>query len=125
MKKIIVLMTVSTLMIASIFTGCTTPGSSQDSTPSTSMNETDKAPTVSLDKAREIALAHAGVTAENVVFDDKEYDVDDGIAVYELEFTADGITYEYNVDAQSGEILSHEFSLDDDYDDDNDDDDDD
>ena len=67
-------MTVFTFMIASIFTGCTTQGSSQGSTPSNSMNDTVKAPALSLKKTREIALAHTGISSENVIFDDDDDD---------------------------------------------------
>ena len=62
-------------------------------------------PYITLEKAKEIALAHAGVNAADAVFDDREFDHDDGTAVFELEFTAGGVEYEYNVDAVHGTIL--------------------
>ena len=65
-------------------------------------------PYITLEKAKEIALAHAGVNAADAVFDDREFDHDDGTAVFELEFTAGGVEYEYNVDAVHGTILQAE-----------------
>ena len=41
-------------------------------------------PYITLEKAKEIALAHAGVNAADAVFDDREFDHDDGTAVFEL-----------------------------------------
>lgn len=62
-------------------------------------------PYISLDKAKEIALAQADVSAADAVFEDKEFDFDDGITIYELEFTAGGNEYEYDVHAVTGKIL--------------------
>ena len=46
---------------------------------------------IGIQKARELALAHAGL--KDAVFSEGEDDLDDGI--YELQFTAGGIEYEY------------------------------
>src|SRR5699024_1277667 len=63
---------------------------------------------ITLDEAKQIAFDHAGVKAEDAHFDDQEFDKDDGIKLYELEFYANGFEYEYDVDAVTGEILKHE-----------------
>ena len=62
-------------------------------------------PYITLEKAKEIALTQANVNAADAVFDDKEFDHDDGTAIFELEFTAGGVEYEYDVDAVSGKVL--------------------
>ncbi|MGI6161506.1 MAG: PepSY domain-containing protein [Christensenellales bacterium] len=64
---------------------------------------------ITMDRAIEIALAHANVKSEDAVFDDKEFDKDDGRAIYELEFKAKGIEYEYDIDAKIGRIISYEW----------------
>ena len=74
-------------------------------------------PYITLEKAKEIALTHAGVNAANAVFDDREFDHDDGKAVFELEFTANGKEYEYDIDALHGIILHAEHDGMTDYDD--------
>ncbi len=68
--------------------------------------------------AKEAALAHAGVV-DGTDFE-VEFDYDDGIMVYEVEFYKDGVKYEYNIDATTGNILSSEVEGNDDLDDDTD-----
>ena len=61
---------------------------------------------ISADKAKEVCLGHAGVSADQAVFEKTKLDVDDGLQVYEMEFAADNAKYEYEINALSGEILS-------------------
>lgn len=63
---------------------------------------------MTLEEAKQIAFDHAGVKAEDVHFDDEEFDIDDGVKLYELEFYANGFEYEYDIHAVTGEILKHE-----------------
>ena len=60
------------------------------------------------DKAKEIALNHAGVTADKVSFMKCEFDRDDGIAVYDVEFYFDRCEYDYEINAKNGKILKVE-----------------
>ncbi len=60
---------------------------------------------ISYEKAKEIALAQAHITSDGVVFEEREFDFDDGLAIYELEFTKDGVEYEYDIDALSGKVI--------------------
>jgi len=61
-------------------------------------------------KAKEIALSHAGVENGNVTFVKAEADRENGKNVYEVEFyTSDHKEYDYEIDAQSGEILSYDY----------------
>lgn len=55
--------------------------------------------------AKSAALADAGVSADAATFDVVEFDLDDGIMAYEVEFWANGIEYEYDIDATSGAVL--------------------
>lgn len=72
-------------------------------------------------RAREIAYAHAGVTAGNVLHCEVELDHHDGHGVhhgaeccaYEIEFKCGGYEYDYEVDAVTGEILKSQQELDD------------
>lgn len=69
--------------------------------------EPDK-PTAALltkDEAVSIALEHAGFTAEQVSRLQVEYDVDDGVPEYSVEFFADGYEYDYEIHAETGKIL--------------------
>ncbi len=56
---------------------------------------------ISLEKAKELVLTQLGLTEAD--FSYTEYKLDDG--KYELEFHADGVEYEYEVDAVTGKIL--------------------
>ncbi len=60
---------------------------------------------IGLEKAKELAMAQLGI--KDAVFNEKEYELDDG--VYELEFIADGIEYDYDVDARTGKILERDI----------------
>ena len=67
---------------------------------------------IGIEKARELVLAQLGL--DNAVFSEGEYDLDDN--VYELEFTAGGIEYEYEVDAVTGKVLEADREHNDDWD---------
>ena len=59
-------------------------------------------------EAEAIALKHAGFTAGQVKGLRSEYDFDDGVARYEVEFRVGQWEYDYDVHAESGKILSFE-----------------
>lgn len=63
---------------------------------------------ISLDKAKEIALSHAGLSADQVTFVKVKMDFDDGIQKYEIEFYYNYREYSYEIDANTGNILSYE-----------------
>lgn len=57
--------------------------------------------------AKNAALAHAGLTADQVTVAKVDFDMEDGRMVYEVEFWADNVEYEYDVDATTGEIVKN------------------
>lgn len=63
-------------------------------------------------KAKEIAVAHAGLSGKTVKFDKVELDTDDGLTVYEIEFYHDGMEYNYEINAANGTILEYEIDND-------------
>lgn len=65
---------------------------------------------IGADSAEAIALNHAGFLETEVSRLKSEFDIDDGRAVYEVEFDKDGREYEYKIDATDGSII--EFDLD-------------
>ena len=62
-------------------------------------------------KAKTIALNHAGVSASNAVFLHAKLDYDDGRAVYDVDFWSGNKEYDYEIDAQSGAIVSYDFDI--------------
>ncbi len=80
-------------------------------------DDLDEQGRIGMEKARELVLTQLGLT--EATFSDAEYELDDG--VYEMEFTANGVEYEYEVDAVTGKVLEADYENNDDWDDDDDD----
>lgn len=59
-------------------------------------------------RAKEIALADAGLSESDVRFDRTELDRDHGRAAYEVEFYYDRTEYSYTIDAVTGEIIEYD-----------------
>lgn len=59
-------------------------------------------------KARELALAAAGVAEADTTWLNVELDADDGRMVYEVEFGTASAEYEIDLDARTGEIVKNE-----------------
>ena len=72
---------------------------------------TQTASVISVDKAKQIALSHAGVSGAS--FKKVKLDTDDGVRVYEIEFKVGNVEYEYDIDASSGAIISSSSEVDD------------
>ena len=60
------------------------------------------------EEAQTIALQHAGFTADQVTFLRTEFDFDDGVPQYDVEFHEGRWEYEYEIHAETGVILSFE-----------------
>ena len=87
---------------------------------SISKKDLDSNGLIGLEKAKEIVLAQLGLSEAD--FTERDYELDDG--VYELEFTANGVEYEYEVNAFNGKVLEADREHNDDwghFDDDQDD----
>jgi uncharacterized membrane protein YkoI len=67
---------------------------------------TDANAKITEEKAKEIALNHAKLKQDGVSRMTVKMDHDDGQMVYEVDFYADGVEYDYEIDANSGEIIS-------------------
>lgn len=60
------------------------------------------------EEAQSIALEAAGLTADSVTGLRTEYEVDDGVPLYEVQFYHENTEYDYTIHAQTGEILSYD-----------------
>ena len=65
---------------------------------------------IGIDQAKSIAADHAGYAVSEVSFSKTKLENDHGRTKYEIEFYKDFVEYEYEIDAESGEII--EFSSD-------------
>lgn len=63
---------------------------------------------ISAERAKEIALSHAGLASNQVTFKRTELDFDNGIQKYEVEFYYNNREYSYEINANTGDILSYE-----------------
>ena len=54
------------------------------------------------------AAAHAGVSVSDVTWSEVEFDCDDGIMLYEVEFRTSSAEYECDVNATTGEVVKFE-----------------
>lgn len=60
------------------------------------------------EEAQEIALTHAGFTADQVTGLHVRFEVDDGVPEYEVDFVQDGWEYDYTIHADTGDILEYD-----------------
>ena len=60
-------------------------------------------------KAKQIALAHAGVSEGSIREFECELDREDGIMVYEIDFECGNYEYEYEINAATGEIVKYDI----------------
>lgn len=65
---------------------------------------------IGAESAKQIAAAHAGLHANSVFFEKAKLDRENGIMVYEVEFSTYDYEYEYDIDAVTGRIVK--FSVD-------------
>ena len=66
---------------------------------------------ISLDKAKEIALSHAGLSADQVTFVKVKMDFDDGIQKYDIKFYCNGQEYDYEINSFNGQIIQFDYDM--------------
>lgn len=57
--------------------------------------------------ALEAACAHAGVDVNSIIAHHEEFDSENGRMVYEIEFYADNVEYDYDIDALTGAVVKY------------------
>jgi uncharacterized membrane protein YkoI len=76
-------------------------------------NKDTSSPFIGVDQAKTIAVNHAGLSLSDVTFTKVKFETEDGKSIYDIEFYKDGIEYDYEVDASTGEILNFDRERDD------------
>ena len=79
--------------------------------PSTEAPTKAQASEISVEKAKQIALSHAGVGSAR--FTKAKIDYENGIKVYEIEFKVGNMEYEYDINVVNGAIVSSSAEIDD------------
>ena len=78
---------------------------------STKQPEQNAGGQISLEDAKNAALTDAGVSAADVVYTKEKLDYEDGIMVYDIEFYADTVEYEYEINAATGDVYSKSMEV--------------
>lgn len=124
-RKIPVLLALAILTIAAIFTACSPRQAEQqleqfeaavenriDAAEEALSNAVQEAmpttPAITAEDAKAIAVEHAGLVGQQLSRLHAEYEIDDGVPQYDVEFYHNGIEYSYEIHAETGEILSFE-----------------
>ena len=84
------------------------PAQAQTSAPATAQTVTGIG-TVDEAAAQKIALEHAGVKAADATITKSKLDYEDGRQVYDIEWYAGGAKYDYEIAADTGEIISSAY----------------
>lgn len=93
--------------------GATGADSAKQTDPSAGQTDTPSGDMISQEEAKAKALAHAGLTVDQVNFVRSQLDREDGRQVYDVEFyTKDGKEYDYEIDAKTGEVRSYDYDAD-------------
>ena len=87
-----------------------------DQASSVAYGEVSKSQYIGKDVALDTALDRLGITESQISGCDIEFECDDGIITYDIEFRVGGVEYEFEIDATTGKIISGD--IDDEWDDD-------
>lgn len=63
---------------------------------------------ISKDDAKQKAFKHANISENDVTGLRVDLDRDDGVLKYEIDFRHGGYEYDYDINAETGEIISHD-----------------
>lgn len=85
-----------------------TQASPDASNPTQPATDKENSGYISVDEAKQTALKAAGVTAEDAVFEKAEFDGNDLIPNFDVEFYANGYEYDYEINAKDGKVLASE-----------------
>ena len=80
------------------------PAPSGEKPPANAQTST-RQPAAGEEAAKNAAFAHAGISAADAAVTKCKLDWEDGRQVYEIEFQAGGVEYDYEIDAASGAVL--------------------
>ena len=67
---------------------------------------------ITANDAKQAALKHAGLDESRVSNVDVDLDRDNGRLIYEVDFNSGNTEYDYDIDAETGEVISFDKSKD-------------
>ena len=89
----------------------TAPVGNKTSSAAQGQTSNNASSSITKDQAKSIALKDAGVAENDTQFIWVKEDYDDGRAVYDVEFFANGTEYDYENDRSTGKIISSDFDI--------------
>lgn len=115
-KKLITILCTAALSLG-LLVGCSSQPQQVEVDPSTTTTETTNDTStqganngaITSEEAQTIALNHAGVDASAANFVRTDYEWDDNS--YEVEFYADNVEYDYEIDAATGDIIAYDSEI--------------
>lgn len=110
-KSILIFLSVLSLIFALSGCGQVKSGENTESLKSKGINSLNSA-SITAESAEQKALEHAGVDAADAIFKRTELELDDSIYKYEIEFYVGNIEYDYEIDANTGAIISFDKDID-------------
>ncbi len=81
-------------------------------TSTTNKNNTSTTTYIGKEKAKSIAFKNAGVSVSQVKELEVEFDKDDGVYSYEIDFKYNGMEYSYDINAKTGKIIEKDVERD-------------
>lgn len=66
---------------------------------------------ITIEEAKDIALKHAKLTSDKVTFVKTEESMDNGVKTYDVEFYVDKTEYDYEINADTGEIIEFDQDI--------------
>ncbi len=66
---------------------------------------------ITIEQAKKIALKHANLLGNQVTFIKAGQELDDGIEKYDIDFYFDNKEYDYDINANTGEIISYDYDI--------------
>ena len=114
-KYVFSIITVLILLFVLVGCGDRTSGGNKSggsNTQNSGVSGVDSGTQITAEQAEQAALTHAGFTSEEVNFKRTELEFDDGIYKYEIEFYVGTTEYDYEIDANTGNIISFDKDID-------------
>ena len=100
MKKLNLLLMIFCILA---LVGCSNPTTGTTSTTGTTPTTGTQ---ITEEQAKEAALSHAKLSSADVTFVKIHLDTDDGVKTYDIEFLSGTSEYDYEINAQTGEVIS-------------------
>ena len=106
MKKLFTLLLALSVLMISLMAGCDSNKEKENAKETQATTEASKKLTE--DEAIQIAMEHAKLSKDAVTRLHAEYEIDDGVPTWEINFDHERMEYDYEINAETGDIISYD-----------------